>query len=883
MTELQDFAAAIRAWTDELIEPYLERLGGLKDGARQRSKEFNDGVWSTVTLRPIEVLILDSPLLQRLRHIRQLGVVHLVYPGATHTRIDHTIGTVHQVSRLVNAINESDEAIDGPMVNLLRMAALCHDIGHGVMSHVSENALSEYRSTRLVTKEFWREQSRERGSASEIAAFYMISSDGFCRLLAESQRITEDHDLPQDPIELMKKAVVGQQISNKIPLLHELISGPFDADKLDYMTRDARMTGVPVVTDIPRLVQKVRGRRLPLAKLPSELKEQVYEEDGGYTLTGISLSGGRTLDELMFGHMLLRDKLYRHQKVRAAESMVASIFDQIEKMCPSGELMAPYGLLDDELLHLRRETLARLAGRRLNEQEETRARVAVDISERLAIRHLFRRAYAFAQNMPLDPYRMDQEHDLGLKILVSSTRNASDRERLMSRIIDETTVVLDALGNADVRDRYPGGDISPYIRINPPRSATKGNETARAYLINDSDTGPPVIRFKEEYAETTGWSNAYLLTRDTGYIFSTEDLALPVFLAAEKIARVDFDVRTPKSMFAYAKHDRMGLVEAKRKLEKAGFYEGIPHDLRPLPDEFERGNYRDRVGAVTSRLAGYQGPVVEGQESKEGTVMSSERIETWAIQFGSHADDALGLAEQIKMVGRKAIVDAVREFVASDAGAEFGGASVTPLGDAKDSSALTTYFAGDHPSLRIRNLAEALRNEAPIIFAEDFVGRGSQTISILESWLGRTLSQDLHEERGDPLPPELQEALKNRPLALVYATGSPEGAQAVEATAAEMDLSVKVHLSDDSAPVAFAGPETEFEVRCREVGRQLLEDDRSDHDEAWIEQRALGYGNEAFLVVLSHNTPTQALTCLWKEGEVDGVPWVPLVPRRPKL
>jgi hypothetical protein len=275
--------------------------------------------------------------------------------------------------------------------------------------------------------------------------------------------------------------------------------------------------------------------------------------------------------------------------------------------------------------------------------------------------------------------------------------------------------------------------------------------------------------------------------------------------------------------------------------------------------------------------------VLEGQESKEGSVMSPERVETWVHQFGhEHADAALKLAQRIHMVGRDAIVGALGAFLTTDAGGEFRGASLTPLGDAKDSSALTTYYAGDRRDMRVRNLSEALREGSPIVFAEDFVGTGAQTISIFETWLGRPLSKDLHEQREGPLPPQFQEALKSQPLALVYAAGSPAGARAVEEAAAKMGLELRVYLHNEQAPTAFGDAESAFRERCEEIGAQLLVDDDPEHDEEWVAKRVLGYGNEGFLVVFAYNTPTQALTCLWKEGKVDGVPWIPLIPRRPK-
>ena len=880
-SQLDVFQRQIEDWTELRLRPYVQSLEDRPEKSCVRGKEFNDAVWTTVVLRPLEVLVLDSPVLQRLRHIHQLGVVHLVYPSATHSRLEHSIGTVHQVSRLVAGINSERDLVPNDMVSLLRIAALTHDVGHGVMSHVSENAMDNFGSTRHLLKAFRMASGREQRKLSEVAAYYMVGSPSFRQLIAEAQRLSGDHTLPPDPASLIQQAIIGRQISAEVPLLHELISGPFDADKLDYMTRDARMTGVPVVTDIPRLVQKVRGHQMPTARLPPELQRSVPKNQETCVVTGVALSGGRTLDELVFGQTLLFDKLYRHQKVRAAEAMVAGIFDQIAGMTAGGELLAPYSLFDADLLHLNESTVERLAGRSLQGQDEQRrANVAIDIASRLRERRLFRRAYAFAQNMPLDPYRADHDHRNGLVLLTRATRRSASRGGLVDKLVQSVGEIFQILKSADASDSVPGDDIRPYIWIDPPKTKTQSNETVRAYLLSDGPGGPPVMPFRDEYAETPGWSNAYLLTRDTGYVFTIDEFALPVYLAMEKLVRMQFGVRSPESMLPYAKQGIDAVLQAKRELAKAGFYDDAPYDIRPVPPAFENADFPSRLARVRNALEHYQGPVYEAQERKRSTVMSGERIEAFVQQFGAeHADEALAMLERLQVVGREQLVDGVRSFLRNRAG-EF--ATAVPLGEAKDSSAVTTYYVGDIADLKIRSLGEALRRNEGILFAEDFVGSGAQTISLFESLLGVESTTALNEEREDPLPPELQTLLCSRKLAIVFAAGTRAGADAVDLAAKRLGLSLEVHLHQERAPTAEFTDGSRFHERCHRIGTQLLSDGNPAHDDAWIADRALGYGGHAFLVVFPYNTPTQTLTCLWKDGVVDGIEWVPLLPRRPK-
>ena len=321
---------------------------------------------------PAELLVLDSPLLQRLRNIAQLGVVHLVYPAASHSRFEHTLGVVHQVDQLVASINDHYRDADGMAITkkqlqLLRLIALCHDVGHGALSHVSENALKTFQKIEDVKLEFADEAGLEDAAFAEIASFYIVGSPSFRALLERVQQLEPDHGLPgaDETIDLMQKAIIGLSICDRVPLLHELISGPFDADKLDYMTRDAHMTGVPVVTDIPRLVQKVRAVGIARDDLPQEIAENVGGEESHYVVTGIAFSGGRTVDELILGRTLQEDKIYRHHKVRAIEAMVASIYRQLDSIEGNLAPMLPFRLRDDDFTHLDEGRIEAVIGRQL--------------------------------------------------------------------------------------------------------------------------------------------------------------------------------------------------------------------------------------------------------------------------------------------------------------------------------------------------------------------------------------------------------------------------------------------------------------------------------------------------------------------------------------
>src|SRR6058998_3910337 len=111
-------------------------------------RDIRDPIHGFVRIEGRECDIVDSASLQRLRRVKQLAMAHLVYPGATHTRFEHTLGVLDVAGRLCKRL-----AVDREHRRLIRLAALLHDIGHGPFSHGSEEVLE------LVSTEIWKDSS----------------------------------------------------------------------------------------------------------------------------------------------------------------------------------------------------------------------------------------------------------------------------------------------------------------------------------------------------------------------------------------------------------------------------------------------------------------------------------------------------------------------------------------------------------------------------------------------------------------------------------------------------------------------------------------------------------------------------------------------------
>ncbi len=189
------------------------------------AKRIYDDLHGYVELTDTEARIIDTPVFQRLRRIRQLSVAYIVYPGATHTRFSHSIGTMHLMGRAAERLAR-EGLIPRDDIELLRIAALLHDIGHYPMSH----AIEGYYKARA---DLDHEQLSAEIIVRDPELKDVISSSGF------------------DPREV-QSIVLG---IHREPVYNMLLSSDVDVDRMDYLLRDARHTGVAYgMIDVERLV-----------------------------------------------------------------------------------------------------------------------------------------------------------------------------------------------------------------------------------------------------------------------------------------------------------------------------------------------------------------------------------------------------------------------------------------------------------------------------------------------------------------------------------------------------------------------------------------------------------------------------------------------------
>jgi uncharacterized protein len=203
-----------------------KRILLLVDFRMSHFQEVRDPVHGFIGLTEEESAIISTRIFQRLRGIRQLAMASMVYPGAVHTRFDHSLGVTHVAGLL------TDKLLDPSARRLIRIAALLHDVGHGPLSHVSEQILEEFSPVIDVKV---REKIHEQVTAN------IIERDN--ELANQVGRNTS-----LKVIDLLKGGSV-ESVDRGI------ISGPLDADKQDYLLRDSYFCGVKYgVFDLARLI-----------------------------------------------------------------------------------------------------------------------------------------------------------------------------------------------------------------------------------------------------------------------------------------------------------------------------------------------------------------------------------------------------------------------------------------------------------------------------------------------------------------------------------------------------------------------------------------------------------------------------------------------------
>jgi len=285
---------------------------------------LRDPVWNNIRVDELTLNLVDTEVFQRLRYVRQLGWTYLVYPGATHSRFEHALGTHHLSRRTLALLCEAEDSasITEDEQAIVRSAALLHDVGHYPFSHALE----------------------EIGALHHEDVARPLITEGTVASLLTSRL---GKDAPVRVFDLIR----GRSGS----ALQGLISGSLDLDKVEYLKRDAFMCGVPYgEIDVDRLTNSL---------------VLVDDPKTGRRAIGVQEKALSALESLLFAKYQMYRNVYWHHAVRSATAMYKRLVeDALEAGVVDVQSLARY--TDEGLMHrlesaLPSPLLVALKGRKL--------------------------------------------------------------------------------------------------------------------------------------------------------------------------------------------------------------------------------------------------------------------------------------------------------------------------------------------------------------------------------------------------------------------------------------------------------------------------------------------------------------------------------------
>lgn len=241
--------------------------------------EIRDPIFGFIELTSRECNIVDLLIFQRLRGIHQLAMAYLVYPGALHTRFDHSLGVCHIAGLVCKAVG-----INRDDTEIVRLAALLHDLGHGPFSHVSEYCLERF----CQQNDIRRTKKIHELITCDIIQMY----PDICKIIARNER---------EQIVKLLQHKLGE------PDLESIISGPLDADKQDYLLRDSYFCGVKYgVFDLHQLHRTLCRR----------------DSNDGSKYLMVDKDGVHTLEQYILAKYYLTTQVYCHRVRMICDQML---------------------------------------------------------------------------------------------------------------------------------------------------------------------------------------------------------------------------------------------------------------------------------------------------------------------------------------------------------------------------------------------------------------------------------------------------------------------------------------------------------------------------------------------------------------------------------
>lgn len=914
---LKDIREEVTTFTNDLLADYLKSAAALlkNDPEAVGAKDIYDAVWGTISLNPGEIIIVDSPLIQRLRKINHLGLAGYLFPGADYSRFEHTLGVLDVATRIGNKIikdkNYQHITSDNTSfpIQVLRLAAIFHDAGHLFSSHASERFFEGPFYSRkdlvLTTKRFLMKKTNAVNiKLSEILSVFMVTSPAVIDLISLAWPYTgANHPTAMNYNEIsgqIAALILGVPVNWIMLPLSGIINGAIDADKCDYLARDSQRTGVPVAVDLYRVIQKLKVINALPRDLGSVWDDQSESESTRSFLLGIALSAIRSVEEIVVSRTLMHEKIYYHHKIVTTEHMLLKALQLLDE---SGfettiDFKTLLDLTDEDIfsakVYILFEKLNQSFGKS-PEYDENKFKRACRLLRNISERKLLKRACAIS-NEYLKPIR--ENVNIG---------------RFLTDVFEKISVEENAKFVQSVI-----GEIENILKLTD-RLGTKPEDLDDTILIvstpevMSSDLNMPVevgerIRWYREFFQGEIWDNSRKVGIRCHYLVAPESIRYEACIATEKILFDKYGISLDEDASSLSKLRSSKLLEIKRRLAGVGYYKPT---LPLIPNELIiNAVIQKQIEDMVKRWQIYQGP--KGAVDVPKTIGFLKQFYYLSEDPEDLIDGVIRILERVHIFGRDAIVSSflkVFRTLEHTHGISITSLKLAVLGGPRDSSTHISYYMNDvtrkiGEKLDVRSIDETLSQTIDttdvILFIEDSFWSGKQIVSIFQELCGlEPKDRELPESHCKPLNKLQADRLCKTRCWLCFGYGNPASQEFVNTKMRELGLQVRLIWANSFPREIFSQNDHPFKsndqfqrVRScfQNIGVQVLRSRKKEGigfkpgwEEKKIQECSLGYNDAQQTLVLQWNTPTSTLTALWAEGELeDGTHWTPLFPRQSK-
>lgn len=906
--ELHFIRAMVEKFVEKLCNSYVEEcqkeneINTLDD--KKTMKSFYDSVWGTIEVEERDVYLINCPVIQRLRGIKQLGMVNYLYSTANHTRFSHTLGVMKVASDLVEKIIKECSSIhslnprnDGKLLRCIRTAALFHDVGHTFFSHASEKYFNEYKDNSFYIhfqkiRSFFYKEISKRPEVAEILSLLILNTKPIRDLLVlvgvlPKQVSTDDFEKELDKIFCL---IIGFPHSSEYVPFAQVLSGPIDSDKLDYLKRDSYETGVPIAVDMSRIFQKIRIVKSKNQDMSLSEDYKANHEMEKFEM-GISPAAVNTIDQFALSRYMMFENVYYHQKVLTAETYLREAVYKLDKSSTGlfDDMEQVLSFTDSKLLNTDYVLcLSKKSDVKILDQDEFDE--GLRILSNIEKRKLPKRVLSISGNECF----INLGESKGIIDKLFKDKSFEEQRKFIKIMTQEMGLILDKLGKLGKL----GKDCKEPFDIFFVSSPNVGSNELNSNLVIDKQN----VVERNEIFESDNWIKSRGSQKTQNYIISNPIYRSIALIAFEKILYENYDLIVELEKVIQF-NDNKQIEKYKKSLADKGYYCNKSRIL-VKPDILFR--FKDKSNKLESKWSVFNRrcDVNNGDEriSSDSIIRFVQQFycfESELGQFDVFVAECFALLEEVELITHKTLVESLSQNfqrIIDSNNCNSEDITIFAIGNMQDSSSqliykLNTVIQEQRHRFQVKNIENVKPDEITkyVVFLDDAFYSGHQLKQIFSTWKAHNDTD--RENHSIKLASEVVTALKDKKVyfSFVYANDA-NTENLIEDCNNILEFKPEVLRSKSFDKKIF---ETKYSVARKyfeKVGKKLIELKSKDSDgkykEHWPENRrktsCLGYNDAQQLVVFPWNTPTYSLTALWLSGEDSSFRWLSLFTRQDK-